>query len=776
MRSNLPPEHRNAVYETDVQEQSFPLADYVQHLWFRKKLVLAITIFVTVFGYIKVNEIVDLYSASSTLMISLPQPTVLDIVGVMDRDSFADAESEVEVLRSDVLMTKVVRRLNLVNHPEFNWALRSGEKPKLNISRYFNPINWIPKSWKDLVADAFSSSKVSTERDSSTQGFTATQSSAQTSLLTEEEQQKLEFEKSVVRALKGKLDYEITGYGNVIIVTATTTNPQLAAEIANDVPEAYMLDKLESRFEATQKANAWLTEQLAELETKVAESERAVIMYREQYGLGDGQGSTILDAQLSELKSQLIIARAEKAEIDARLSQLRRLLSGGGMGVETASEVMSSTLVQNLRTQEAQALSRASELAVEYGPKHPRMIQVQSEIVEIRDRIRSEVERIVQGLEQESEFANARLSSIQNSLSASQGESSQQSKESIQLRALEREAAANRALFETFLSRFKETSSTEGMETSDSRILSFASVPQSPAFPDRSALMQRYILAGFLGACALVLGLQFLNPGLTSPEQVQKALGEYVIGLIPIAPGKVQIYDLVVEKPSSSLVEALNSLKFSLDLSHPDRPVKAIQITSSVPEEGKTSLAIALGRAMSSSGENVIIIDGDLRRSTVGKKLGLIEKHKGLSDLVVAGESELAEFIRKDPRSNMDYMSTGTAKFANATDIFSSHRMIDIIELLKSRYDLIIFDTPPVMAVADARIIGRLVDKTIFAVRWDKTPRKVARAALDQLHRADIDLAGIVLQQVDMKRYGRLGYGDSGYYYHYGRYDKYYSS
>jgi capsular exopolysaccharide synthesis family protein len=244
---------------------------------------------------------------------------------------------------------------------------------------------------------------------------------------------------------------------------------------------------------------------------------------------------------------------------------------------------------------------------------------------------------------------------------------------------------------------------------------------------------------------------------------------------MPIVSGKLPPYDAVLEKPNSPLVEALNSLKFSLDLSHPDDPVKAIQITSSVPEEGKTSLALSLGRAMTRSGMKVILIDGDLRRSSVGAKLGLRDKHKGLSDLVVAGDADYADFIRQDTLSDMDYMPTGTAKFANATDIFSSHRMTNIIDLLKSRYDLVIIDTPPVMAVADSRIIGRLVDKTVFVVRWDKTPRKVARAALDLLRRAEVDLAGVVLQQVDMKRYGRIGYGDSGYYYHYGRYGKYYS-
>jgi len=574
----------------------------------------------------------------------------------------------------------------------------------------------------------------------------------------------------------GKLRLNNLEWTKVINITFSSLDPELAARVANDVPEAYIVDKLEARFEATEKANAWLVEQLEDLEAKVLESERAVEIYRDQHDLAPAEGKSILDAQLSELNSQLIIARAERAEIEARLQQLQRLLAGGGQGVETSSEVLASTLVQQLRAQEAQALSRQSELSVEYGPKHPRMLQVQAEIAEIRQRVREEVGRIVVALENEVEFARTRVASLEASLREAQGQTSEQNKEAIQLRALQREAAANRALYETFLNRFKETSSTQGMETSDSRIISYAEVPGGPSYPNRRQMLLQYVLVGFLGSCGLVLMLAFLNPGMMSPEQVQRSLGEFTIGLIPITEGKVPPHDYVLERPNSGLVEAINTLKFSLALSDPDHPVKAVQITSSVPEEGKTTLAIAIARVHAASGKKVILVDGDLRRSSIGRKLNLREKHKGLSDLVVApGDADLAEFVLRDEKGKADFMPTGTAKYANATDIFSSHRMESIIDLLKEHYDMIIVDTPPVMAVADARIIGRLVDKTIFVVRWNKTPRKVAKAAIEQLRRAEVDIAGVVLQQVDLNRYGRMGYGDSGYYYHYGRYGKYYS-
>jgi capsular exopolysaccharide synthesis family protein len=433
-------------------------------------------------------------------------------------------------------------------------------------------------------------------------------------------------------------------------------------------------------------------------------------------------------------------------------------------------------MIQQLRSQELEVLARQSELSLEFGPRHPRMLQVQAELGEIRERIELEVSNLIVGLENEADFARARIEKLEAGLRDVQGEFSEISQDAVQLRALEREASANRALFETFLARFKETSTTQGMETSDARVLSVAEVPGGPSYPNRRQKLLTIALMGFLGACGLVLALNLLNPGLRSPEQVQQALGEYVLGVVPMAPGKAPMYDSVLDKQQSRLVEAINSLKFSLALSDPDIQVKALQVTSSLPEEGKTSLAISLARVEALSGKKVILIDGDLRRSSIIKKLGLKPGHKGLSDLVVAGEVELADYIMRDEKGRMDFMPIGTAEYANAGDIFSSHRMEHILQQLKARYDLVIIDAPPVMAVTDARIIGRLVDKTLFVLRWDKTPRKVARAALEQLQRYGTDVAGIVLQQVDLDRYGRFSHGDSGYYYHYGRYGKYYSS
>jgi succinoglycan biosynthesis transport protein ExoP len=746
--------------DTEGQGQEFPLLEYLQLLWYRKKLIIAITVFVAVVGWVHVNQIRSIYTASSTLMLGVTQARAVDIESVLQRDYWGDQVlAEMEVLRSRGLARKVVERLKLQNYPEFNPTLREPEESLFDFLRYLDPRSWLPESWKQSIKEALGrETEVDVVEPPSEQGLAEQQMAAATNILL------------------GKVKVEEVELAGVVIISVSSWDRNMAARIANEFPEAYIVDQLESRFEATEKANVWLSEQLQELEAKVGESERAVEIFREERGLTEVAGGGLLDRQLSELNSQLIVARAELAEIEARLEQIRLLNVGNSNRLATMTEVLSSPMIQQLRSQELEVLARASELSLEFGPKHPRMLQVQAELSEIRERINLEVSNLITGLENEADFARARIAKLETGIRSVQGEFSEINQDAVQLRALEREASANRALFETFLSRFKETSTTQGMETSDARVLSTAEVPGSPSYPNRRKRLMSIVLMGFLGACGLVLGLQVLNPGMRSPEQVQQALGEYVLGVIPIVPGKTTMHDYVLDKPQSSVVEALNSLKFSLALSDPDIRIKVVQVTSSVPEEGKTSLALSLARVEAASGKNVILVDGDLRRSSIVKKLGLQPGHKGLSDLVVAGEANLADYILRDEKGNMDFMPIGTAEYANAGDIFSSLRMRHILDDLKSRYDFVVIDAPPVMAVADARIIGRLVDKTLFVVRWDKTPGKVAKAALEQLRRHGSEVAGAVLQQVDLTRYGRLGQGGSGYYYHYGRYGKYYSS
>jgi len=738
------------------EEEPFPILDYLQLLWFRRRLIIVITILVAAIGYVQVNQMRNIYTASSSILIGVQQGSVTDFNSYM-RNYFSrmDSSEEIEILRSRGLAERVITDLNLLSQPEFNPALREPEENFFGFLRYLDPRTWIP-GIMGLFEEAKTGEVVAVEP-------------------TEEEKERRKMV-TAVNIFLGKMSAVSTQAPDVINVSFSSWSPELATKVANQIPEAYIVGQLEAKFEATQKVTNWLAGQIEELKQKVEDSERAVEMYRIENDLTEMAGTGLLAEQLSTINGQLIIARAERAEAEVRLQQMRRLLDENRRGLETSADVLNSPVVSQLRSQEADLQRRRSELAVEYGPRHPRMLQVNAELDDLNRRIDAEMEKVLLGLENELERIRLRERSLAESLAELESQSGFASQEGVKLRALEREAEANRALFENFLGRFKETSSTEGMEMADARVLSNAELPRGPSAPNRSRILTVYVLLGLVGSCGLVLALQFLNPGLHSPEQVEHVLGEHVMGMVPKLPAKVEPYEQVLNKPNSGYVEAINSIRVSLKLSDADKTMQAIQVTSSVPEEGKSSLVLSLGITMARAGARVLIVDADLRRSSIEERLGLEREGPGLADLVISDDDDLENFVVHHEETGVDFMRTGDAKYANATDVFSSRRMAHIIELMKARYDRILFDTPPVMAVADARVLGSMVDTSLFVVRWDKTPRKVSRAALNQLRQAGNDIIGTVLQQVDLKRYGRFGYGDSGYYYHYGRYGKYYSS
>ncbi|MDT8320246.1 MAG: polysaccharide biosynthesis tyrosine autokinase [Xanthomonadales bacterium] len=742
----------------EPQEEPLPILEYAQLLWYRKWTIIAITLLAGISGWVWVNQQTPIYRAESTMMIggSSLSGTSPDTMWMAYYNRL-QAPDEIQVLQSRSMAERVVERLDLLSYPEFNPALRAPEEPGLLDA--LRPRNWIPESWRDTL-------KAALDREPQKAGQGAA---------IERDREQRQFD-TAVSILMGGLDISSLEMSNVIVIGFRSTNPRIAALIANELPEVYMVSTLQAKYDATEKASKWLSEQLNDLRQEVEDAEHAVEMYRNEHGLTDVGGSDLLTEQLSRLNSELIIARAERAEAEVRLRQVARLAQQSEAGAESAARLLNSAILQQLRTQELKAQQAISELAAEYGPRHPRMLQARAELEQIQQRIAAELSQIETSLSSELEFARAREESLEASLREAQQATGEQNREEIQLRALEREASASRALFETFLEQFKQTTASEGMNDPGARVLSAAQVPGAPVYPNVRRQTLVITFGGLVVAVLLVFGLEALNPGLTHPEQIEKQLHLHTLGIIPLTKDKTPAYDKPLDEPQSQYVEAINTLKVSLSLTDPDHEPRVIQVTSSVPAEGKTTLAVSLARVLAQKDQKVILVDADLRRSSVRKKLGLASREKGLTDFVLEHHEETTDFLVKDPRSNVLMMPTGTARFANATDIFSSQRMRRIIEVLRKNADYVIVDAPPVMAVADARLIGRIVDKTLFVVHWNKTPAKVVKAALKTLLDGGTDVAGVVLQNVDLKRYGQLGYGDSGYYYHYGRYGNYYQS
>lgn len=715
------------------------LREFGRKLARRKWTIATVALVFTALATLLVFQLTPRYTASAQVMIEPRQARVVDVEAVLsglsgERETI---ESELRVIRSRALAERVIAKLRLDRRAEFNPALQE-PSPVLAM---LNPLPHLPAEWREAL-----------------------RLSAPEEPLAEEAILELQRSELVDNFLDA-IAVEPDGRSRVITLSATSKDPALATAMVNTLADLYLVEQLEAKFEATQLATQWLSERVGELREKVQASERAVEEFRAGAGLVEGNGMTVAAQQMSELNTQLILARTQRAEAEARLRQVQSLLNSTGRS-ESAAEVLSSPLIQRLREQEAEVQRRAAELATEYGPKHPRMINIRAEAADIESKIDSEVKKIVQSLRNEVGVARAREASLSGSLAGLRADVGETNSAEVRLRALEREAAADRSLFETFLSRFKETSSQEEIQRPDARIISRADLPTDPTFPRKNLMIAGGAAMALLLGFGAALLLEHLDPGFRSGEQVEEAYGLASLGLVPLLSGlrtSVRSPEAqVVEKPMASFAESLRTLHTAVLLSNVDRPPKSILVTSSVPREGKSTIALAWARLMAKSGKKVLLIDGDFRRPRVARALRLAAE-PGLVD-VLSESLGWEQAVQTDPETGLRVLTPGKHA-VSPPDLFNSEHMRSLLAELTSRFDLIIVDSPPVLAVSEARILARLVDTSVFVVRWASTPREVVGLGIKQLRDAGGAVAGAVVSMVNVRKHARYGYGDSGYYY-----------
>lgn len=728
------------------QTDEIDLAQLLRTLWRRKALILSTAVLLTVLAALVIFQITPRYTAAAQVMLETRRSQVTDIESVISgiTPEMATLLGEVEVIQSASLVGRVVDKLNLTTDPEFNGSLR----PEPWYAEWLKLETYLPEDVLRMLG---------LYRE-------------QPMLLPEE--QTAQTRARVVAAVQSALSVGPVGRSLVIRIDFKSPEPRKAALIANTISDEYIVDQLEAKFEATRRATSWLNERLTSLREQVRSAEDAVEHYRRSVAEQLGQGSDLTNQQLSELNSALIEAQTQRAEADARLEQVTELLASEG-DLNSAAEVLNSPLISRLREQESQVLRRVSELETRYGERHPEMVKARSERNDLQNSIEGEVRKIAQSLRNEVQVARARVGTLQANLDRLESRGQAQNQAEIRLRELQREAEANRALYENFLSRFKETREQEDLQQADARVISHADVPINPSFPNKRLMLA---LAGMM-ALGLGVGLAFLLEHLDntfrSSQQLEAATGLPVIGMVPFIGGIIglpKVGRYVSAKPSSQASEAIRSLRTSVMLSDVDNPPQVITVTSTTPGEGKSTIALWLAEVAALSGRRALIIDMDLRRPTIHKVLSLPNEN-GVVELMTR-KCAIEDAVQVSEDTGIWAIPAGIAE-ANALDILSSHRIAECLGTLRKHFDLIVLDTPPVLAVSDARVIGRLCDKVIYVVKWDETPRELVRSGIRAAADAQLDIVGLALAQVNLKKHVKYGYGDYGYYY--GKYKSYYA-
>lgn len=715
----------------DEGDEGIDLREYLRVLNRHKAIIAAVFILVFVGACLYLFQVTPLYTAQVQLTLDMRKLNVTkveDVVSGLSTESSV-VGTEMDILRSSSLVGRVVDKLHLTQDPLFNPSLNPDQKPGL----FDAIIGWFKSLWQ-----------VNPEEVPSPDEF--------------EKRLRL----SIVNKLQGGLTVAQRKMTNTISVSYIAPDPKRAAQITNTFADIYLADQLEAKFDATRQAHEWLANRLQTLQAEVQSAEQAVKKVREAGKIIQGKGGTLLEQQLGDINGQLVAAQVKVSQAEARLRGARETIGRSG-GIESLGEVLNSSVIHSLRASESELRRKMAELSQRYGNKHPQVIQTEAELKDVRSKLQEEANRIVQNLENEVKVARAGEITLQRSLVDLQAQAGKTMDTELQLRELERQAESSRTLYQGFLSRFQETKEQENLQRPDARIISAAEVPGVPSSPKRfRTITLGAVLGLFFGVLAAFL-VESMDRGFRTNEQVEKSTGVPILGMVPLLnASEGSPIDYVVDKPFSSFSESLRSIRNALHLAHVDRPPKTVMVTSSLPGEGKSSLCALLGRITALAGVKTLLIDADLRRTSIVGLFPDIKIEMKLEDLL-QNDLPLQQAIGQDAASGL-YVLGAHGNTPLAAELLGSKRMQKLMHQAEQEFDLILLDTPPVLGISDAWAIAARADALLYLVQWSETPREIVQAGLRQLQVIGVHPSGMVLSMVNMSQQKKYGYGGYGCY------------
>jgi succinoglycan biosynthesis transport protein ExoP len=733
-----------------VEDETLDLRRITATLRRRKIMIAAIAVMGTMMSAFYVSGITPLYKAESTIVVEPERKKVVNIDQVAQNlnPDWLTPLTEAAIIRSRDNALLAVKRLELVNHPAFNAALRPSKPGTLDIA----------KAWLEQgLALAGIELQLTEPKGPAEPAGPAPELAPE----------------ALVGGFLAGLETIPVERSRLIRIVYTSTDPALAAEAANAMAELYIEGQKKAKGLATSEANSWLDQRVHEVHQKVIKAQQKRDEFRRKAGIIQLGDLSINGEQLAALNSRLVEARTVRQQVEARHAQVAKLTRSGAP-LESVPEVLSSALIQTLRLQEIETERKIAELATQFRDGHPKMVLAKAELADVRAKLQAEVKKIASQLQHEVDLARSTEASLQAELARLQQTLEEQNDAQVTLDMLETELQASKQMYETLLGRYKETEvQDDSIQRQDARIISAAIPPGGPFYPQKKLLVGVAFAASLVLGIILAISIELLDYGFRSLSQIEGLTGLPMLGMVPLIGRKMRgmrPHQLAVAKPGSVYGEAIRTLRTSLLLSDAERPPRSVLVTSSIPNEGKTSTALSIACQSAKSGQRCIILDCDLRQSAVHVHFGVPNKI-GLADYLV-GKARLEEVIEIDPISGTHLITAG-ARAPNPIDLLGSPQMRRLIKALSQAYDLVILDTPPVLAVSDALVMIRHVDATVFLIRWKRTRRQAAVSGLKVALEAGANLAGVVLSQVDVKRHAQYDYADSGYYY--GGYNKYYT-
>ncbi|MBO9134163.1 polysaccharide biosynthesis tyrosine autokinase [Rhizobium sp. B230/85] len=694
------------------------------------------------------------YTANTSVLIDHGTSTIVNQMtdttvppGSVDEEG--NILTQVEVLRSDTIAVAVIQKLDLLNNPDF-----VGKGPSW-ISKLIGSIKI--KSWLGLGTPP---------------------------VPVDEAEVKLE---NAAAQIERNMLVERVNRSFVLSISYTSPSPKLAQQIADGIADAYLVDKLNSKYDATRRASDWLQDRIEELRKKSLASDLAVQKFRSDNGLVETSGQLVSDQQLSQLNTALTTAQGDTAAAQAKYDRVESIIQSKNMDA-VVSDVLGSTTINDLRKKYLDASKMQADIARRLGPDHEQAVRLRGEMQEYQRLMFEELGRIAQSYRNDLDVAKAREKSLADSVASATTVSATASDAQVQLRELERTRDTYRDLYQSFLTRYQQASQQESFPITEARVITKATFPIGASKPKKIIVLALSIILGGIVGGGIGVFREFRDRFFRTGDQVRDSLHQEYLGIAPIVkpvtaaeivqdhPRSIRqvngVSNYVAEHPLSAFAETMRSAKIAIDVESGERMAKVVGIVSSLPGEGKSTISMNFAQLLAMQGARTLLIDADLRNPGATRSIGR-HAEAGLLEALLE-RRPIQDLLLIDQKTKLAFLpAIVKRRVPHSSELLSSPAMNAMLDMARANFDYIVIDLPPLGPVVDARAISPNIDAFLFVVEWGKTSRKVVRSMFTSEPAIASKCAGVILNKVDtekMKLY--RAHGSSEYYY--SRYTSYY--
>jgi succinoglycan biosynthesis transport protein ExoP len=722
------------------------------------------------FGYFFLSP--SLYTARAILIVDAPKSQVFQSSSSINTSPLESSivDTQLQILTSDDLALSVIKSLHLEEEPEF-------------YSPQANPFEGMAAAGAEI--------------------FNRTLQSLSQRFLNDKNE--IPTNERALRIFQRRLNVKRVALTYAIQIEFTSHSPSRAAQIANMIADAYAVEAFEAKYQITGRAAQWLQERLKELREQTAGAEHAVLDYKERTNLVDSGGRPMNDQQLVELNSQLVQARASTAEAEARLKRVEQIVASSTsdpevMTTATVSDALHNDVISRMRARYLDDERRASEWRRKYGSQHLAVVNLVNEMHDLQWSIFEELKRTAESYKSDYAIAKAREESIRKSLDQAVSQSRVSDKAQITLHQLESSAQSYRELYDNFLHRHMESVQQQSSPVTESRLITHARAPVTRTSPTFLLVTALSGLGGIIFGAALGMLRDISDRAFRTTAQVCEHLHADCLAVVPLIKlprasspalefrakaldGRMllpprrrrrrkqrrtlvrdnQFCWTVANSPSSRFSESIRAIKVAADSGQFPRTGRIIGVTSSLPNEGKSTIAISLAALISQGGHRAALIDCDLRNPALSALLAPDAKG-GVYDLA-SGSAVLDDILWHEPVTGLAFLPAGaSSEIAHSCDILASQQTRTLFSILRASYDYVIVDLPPLAPVVDVRVMSPLVDSFLFVVEWGRTSIDVVQLALDGANSVCDNLLGVVLNKVDINLFSRYANHHYAYY------------